>query len=168
MEAAAAKKKNWMRSRKERIEKKEQEENSATKKQAQKIIKNWIVSRNIIFFKLTFRHWPHLIFTKFSESLMMLDTTLTLFSNDRIIDLLSAADTATDVLFKGTWFVRLVEVSRCKGNGICICPCCCSFWWRWWSFWKVFLVNNNRCVIYIFWVYIFSCIWRVYIKYVHR
>ena len=84
--------------------------------------------------ELTFRHCPHLIFTKFSESRMMLDTTLTLFSRESIIDRLSAAETAIELLFKGTWFVRL-EVSRCKGNGIWIeCPCC-SFWW---SFWKVF------------------------------
>lgn len=64
----------------------------------------------------------------------MLETTLTLFSSESIIDRLSAAETAIEVLFRGTWFVRL-EVSRCKGSGIWIeCPCC-SFWW---SFWKVF------------------------------
>lgn len=86
--------------------------------------------------QLTFRHWPHLIFTRFSESRMMLDTTLTLFSSESIIDRLSAAETAIELLFRGTWFVRL-EVSRCKGNGIWIeCPCC-SFWW---SFWKVYFV----------------------------
>lgn len=50
--------------------------------------------------KLTFLHWPHLIFTKFSESRMMFETTLTLFSSDSIIDRLSpAADTAIEVLF---------------------------------------------------------------------
>lgn len=100
----------------------------------------WWLERVIDEAQLTFRHWPHLIFTKFSESRMMLDTTLTLFSSESIIDRLSAAEMAIELLFKGTWFVRL-EVSRCKGNGIWIeCPCC-SFWW---SFWKVFF--QARCV----------------------
>lgn len=90
--------------------------------------------------KLTFRHWPHLIFTKFSESRMMFDTTFTLFSSESIIDRLSAAETAIEVLFKGTWFVRL-EVSRCKGSGIWIeCPCC-SFWWSFWKVCRLFYIN---------------------------
>lgn len=95
---------------------------------------------------LTFLHWPHLIFTKFSESRMMFETTLTLFSSDRIMDLLSSPpeeETAIEVLFREGiwWFVRWLEVSRCSGNGIWIeCPCC-SFGW---SFWNV--CDDVACV----------------------
>lgn len=80
----------------------------------------------------------------------MLDTTLTLFSSESIIDRLSA-ETPIALLFKGTWFVRL-EVSRCKGSGIWIeCPCC-SFWWSFWKdwisicFWIFAIVVVESCV----------------------